>query len=344
MILELDESAPSFPGEQFDLAFNHDGYGMLDELHSTARTEEDVRRVLVDPLAGSAISVIDWCIQSTGLHNCRTRHGKLHDGRGKEEIDHRVGEVIRHCAAQGKDLFDLVIAQGHRAGLKVFGNVRLNHTGRNPSQLRNCPGRNAEGKKDFTDPIFHDYLCEVFEDLLAKGADGISLDFERKAPFFPEATPQQERFAACQAFLEKIRALTSLPILARVSHDPAKGEPQGQDPERWVEQGLVDIIVPATHNHEPDHLDWGFERFLQAARRSPNGCLVWPQIWPTHANWGDRMGNLHSCEAVVRRVEEIKASGAHGAYFFNFCCFGSGSELFEIFRRLKEPHFSSLER
>jgi len=334
MIHQGKEPSPNLPPKTFDLAFNHDGYGLLDELYPTVWTEQDASRVLIEPLAGSAITVLDWCIQTTGLHNCRTRHGKLHDGRGKDDIDRRVGELIRHYAAQGKDLLDLVIEQGHRAGMKVFGNVRLNHTGRDANQLLSCPGRNAEGKKDFTDPVFHDYLCEVFEDLLAKGVDGISLDFERKAPFFPKATPPQVRFAACQEFLQKIRALTSLPVLARVSHDAAKGEPQGQAPEQWIEQGLVDILVPATHNHEPDHLDWGFDRFLQAARNSPNQCQVWPQIWPTHANWGERMGNLHSEQALLRRVEEIKEAGAHGAYFFNFCCFGSQSEFFTTFRRL----------
>jgi len=220
--------------------------------------------------------------------------------------------------------------------MKVFGNVRLNTTGNgDANHLKDCPGRNAEGKKDFRDPLFHDYLCEIFEDLLAKGVDGISLDFERKAPFFPTSASPRERFAACQEFLQKIRALTSLPVLARVSHDAAKGEPQGQQPEQWIEQGLVDILVPATHNHEPDHLDWGFDRFLAAARNSPNQCQVWPQIWPTHASWGERMGNLHSEQAVLRRVEEIKEAGAHGVYFFNFCCFGSGSELFEIFRKIE---------
>jgi len=334
MIHELDASVPSNPGLQFDVAFNHDGYGMLDELYSTERTEEDVCRVLVDPLAGSSITVIDWCIQTTGLHNCHTRHGRMHDGRGKEEIDRRVGEVIRHYAAQGKDLLDLVIDHGHRAGMKVFGNVRLNHTGRDVEQLLNCPGRNEEGKKDFRDPLFHEYLCEVFEDLLAKGVDGVSLDFERKAPFFPASASPGERFAACQEFLQRIRSLTSLPVLARVSHDAAKGEPQGQDPVCWIEQGLVDIIVPATHNHEPDLLDWGFERFLQAARNSPHKCRVWPQIWPTNTGWGQRMGNLHSEQALIRRVEEIREAGAHGVYFFNFCCFGSQSDFFTTFQRL----------
>lgn len=322
------------PEDVFDIAFNHDGFGLLDELYSTDRTEQDACRVLVDPLDGSAVTVIDWCILTTGLHNCKTRHGKLHDRRGKDDIDRRVGEVIRHYADKGKDLLDLVIEHGRRAGMKVFGNVRLNHTGRDVAQLLDCPGRNAEGKKDFRDPLFHDYLCEIFEDLLAKGVDGISLDFERKAPFFPASASSAERFAACREFLEKVRSLTSLPVVARVSHDATKGEPHGQQPELWIEQGLVDIIVPATHNHEPDHLDWGLERFLQAARNSPNACRVWPQIWPTHANWGERMGNLHSEEALIGRVEQIRAAGAHGVYFFNFCCFGSQSDFFTTFHRL----------
>lgn len=39
----------------FTVAFNHDGFRMLDELYSTPRTPQDARRVLVEPLEGSAV-------------------------------------------------------------------------------------------------------------------------------------------------------------------------------------------------------------------------------------------------------------------------------------------------
>ncbi len=319
----------------FDFAFNHDGFGMLAELAGTEMTEDDASRVLVDPLRDSCVTVIDWSILTTGQHNCRTRHGRgfVGDGQGRE-IDELVGRVVSHYNAQPRDLLDVVLRRGHAAGLRVFGNIRLNHGALNTDRLLSCPGRNAGGKKDFRDPAFHAYLCELVEDLLAKGVDGISLDFERKAPFFPDGTALNERMAACSAFLRRVRAMTAKPVIARVCHDAGKGIVQGQDPERWMAEGLVDVVVPATHNHEPDSLDWSFDRFLEAARGSPRPCRVWPQIWPTPVAWKERDTLLHSDDAILKRIEEIKRRGAHGVYFFNFCCFGSRSPFFSLFRTL----------
>jgi len=286
-------------------------------------------------LIGSAITVLDWCILTTGQHNCRTRHGRgfAGDGQGRE-CDRLIGRVVAHYNAQPNDLLDIVIRRGHDAGLKVLGNIRLNHGALNTERLLSCPGRNAGNKKDFQDPAFHVFLAELAEDLLVKGVDGLSLDFERKAPFFPADAPDRERTEACVNFLRRIRGLTSKPIVVRVSHQPEKGRPQGQDPETWLAEGLVDVVVPATHNHEPDPLDWGFVRFLEAAARSPRPCQVWPQIWPTASAWAAREHSSHTPEAIHRRVADLRARGAHGAYFFNFCCYGTRSEYFPMFKTL----------
>ena len=322
----------------FDVVFNHDGSGMLAELAKSGMTEDDVSRVLVDPLKNTAITVIDWGIMTTGQHNCRTRHGRgfVGDGHGRES-DRLVGEVVIHFNRQPNDLLDIVIKRGHAAGLQVFGNIRLNHSALNTGRLLSCPGRNFDGKKDFRDSAFHVYLCELVEDVLAKGVDGISLDFERKAPFFPDDAPQCERTEATTEFLCKVRALTDMPIIVRVSHDPSNGEPQGQDPEQWMAQGLVDIVVPATHNHDPDTLDWSFDRFLTAATRSPRPCRVWPQIWPTGESWEtekDGVGARHDPQTILRRVEQIRDSGAQGVYFFNFCCFDIHPEYVPMLQRI----------
>lgn len=321
------------PKPAFDVAFNHDGFGMLAELSDCAMTEDDAARILVDPFKGSAVTVIDWCILTTGQHNCRTRHrrGFTGDGQGRE-IDRAIGKVVAHYNAQSKDLLDIVIERGHEAGMRVFASLRLNHGALNTDRLLSCPGRNAGQKKDFRDPAFHAYLCELVEDVLAKGVDGISLDFERKAPFFPDEASGAERMQACERFLGRVRALTDKPILVRVSHESRGGAPQGQDPERWIHGGLVDVVVPATHNHQPDLLDWSFDRFLAAARRSPRPCAVWPQIWPTPAPWVEREGRLHTPEAILQRVRRVRAQGADGVYFFNFCCFGSQSPYTGMFR------------
>jgi hypothetical protein len=105
-------------------------------------------------------------------------------------------------------------------------------------------------------------------------------------------------------------------------------------------EGLVDVVVPATHNHEPEPLDWPFDRFVEAARSSPRPCRVWPQIWPTGQAWTEEAGNRHPPAAVLKRAQQILEQDAGGVYFFNFCCFYRGGRLFlaedrEIFRGLR---------
>ncbi len=321
-----------------DRVFNHDGFGLLAELAGTDCTPADADRVLVAPLAAAGFTAIDWGLCSTGIHNCRTRHGRgltrellecSHAdnpamwGDAAERTIFPIGDVVERYNAKDKDLLDCVIAAGHARGLRAYGNVRLNHACV-PRWLEGIPGASHAGdlRKDFRDDTFQAYLLELFEDLLAKGVDGLSLDFERKAPFFPDGVPQAERFAACTRFVRAVRVLTEKPLLARVAWQPEKGEPQGQQPLAWIAEGLLDAVVPATHNHEPDPFDWIPEAFFAAAKRSPRPCVVWPQLWPTPEPWNAGHNRRHSPEAVQRRSEALRAAGADGAYFFNFCCYG----------------------
>jgi hypothetical protein len=319
--------------------FNHDGFGLLAELVDTKYTPVDADRVLVAPLAAAGFTAIDWSICSTGIHNCRTRHGRgiTRDllershadnpamwGETAENTIFPIGDVVERYNAQDEDLLDCVIAAGHARGLRIYGNVRLNHACM-PSWLEGVPGSCHAGdlRKDFRDDAFQDYLLELFEDILAKGVDGLSLDFERKAPFFPDDTPLNERFSACTRFMRAVRALTDKPVLARVAWQPEKGEPQGQQPMAWIDEGLLDIIIPATHNHEPDSYDWIPESFYSAVKNSPRPCAVYPQIWPTGEPWNAGHNRPYSPDDVQLRVDTLYAAGADGMYFFNFCCYGT---------------------
>jgi len=308
-------------------AFNHDG-GALWALSHTAMTEQDAADLLVRPLANSQVNVIDWCIGTTGEHNCRTRHNRLIAPSTEQFAT--IERIVKHYNASGLDILDIVIKHGHANGMKVFGCVRLNHCV-DPSRLANSPGEvnfahYGTLRKDFRLESFQKYLAEVFEDLLAKGVDGITLDFERKAPFFPPDTPQDEKFEATWRFLNRIRTLTSKPVAARVAFESQKGEAQGQQPLRWIAEGLIDIVIPATHNHEPDSLDWQFDEFVAAASSSSRGCRVWPQIWPTGETWVHEKAGWPP-ERIVERAGQIIRDGADGAYFFNFCCYDEHNQL-----------------
>jgi hypothetical protein len=315
---------------ELEVVFNDDGFSEPAELANTNMTEADAAEFLVAPLARAGVTVLDWCVLTTSEHNCRLAHGRPFDGKGQgRQIDADVGRVVSHYNAAPLDLLDIVIKHGHLNGLNVWGNLRLNHGSLNVDRLRECPGTMQPNgsRKDFRDMDFQAYLLDLCRDLLDKGVDGISLDFERKAPFFPEDAPQPERFGACRRFLQMARQLTDKALSARVSHDRAKGEPQGQDPLAWLQEGLLDVVVPATHNHDPDPLDWLPVPFIKAARISPRPCLVCPQIWPTADPWTGGRNRRHSPAVIRDRIHTLWAMGADGVCFFNFL----RREILEVF-------------
>lgn len=317
-----------------EFIFNHDGYGILDDLYDTDRSERAAADLLVRPLAEAGLTSVEWGLSSTVLHNCRIRGGRPHSPALWEQLfaevpklrnnpeRRRIPEIVVHYNRQPRDLLDIVVHHGHEQGLEVFAALRLNHA-LGPLWLEGAPGvRHNNGTRiDFRDESFHAYLEDIFAAILERGVDGIALDFERKAPFFPNAAPLDERVQAATRFVERMRRLTDKPIRARVCHDAEIGTAQGQDPEGWLRAGLLDSVVPATHNHEPDLLDWRFDRFVEAAKASPRRARVCPQIWPTPEHWQQAQCRLHSDNAVRMRIGDILAMGAHGVYFFNFCCF-----------------------
>ncbi len=325
--------------DTWTVAFNHDCTGLLLEVANAGMTEEAVEQVFIDPLVGG-VQVVDLCVGSAAVCKFRTRHGRSFTrdlmnrsiATWPQIIDPGMdagrlpicGDVVEHFLARSNDLIDVLLQAARRRGLRAFGGVRLNHSCA-PVWMEGVPGRAiAQGmRRDFRDEAYQRFVLELIEDVLERDVAGLSLDFERKAPFFADDAPQAERFEACHRFLARVRALTDKPLLVRVAHDPTHGEPQGQQPERWMVDGLVDIVVPATHNHLPDTLDWRFDRFLEARSRSPRPVQVWPQIWPTDAPWIRRHDRRHPPERVCQRVEQIRGMGADGVYFFNF--HGDGS-------------------
>lgn len=76
-----------------------------------------------------------------------------HDGYSILE-DLAITTVIEHNAAQDLDLLDIVVKHGRARGLKVFGNIRLNHANA-AVMLEDVPGRrfgNGSGARmDFRD-------------------------------------------------------------------------------------------------------------------------------------------------------------------------------------------------
>jgi len=315
--------------------FNNDGYGCLRLIRDLPADEKAVDSHFVAPFDGSDVRIMDWTVFSTAEHNYRTAVGNPVIAAGESRLgrDDRAAQAdcVQRYNANDKDLLDCMRDASRRHGMAFFVSLRLNHSSVMDGPLP-CPGRDfGKGKgarKDFTDDLFQHYLLALLEEIALRDPDGLTLDFERKAPFFPRSTSQTQRFEAADRFLHAARSLADrhsdrlgrpLWLAARVANDPAKGEPQGQRPLRWIAEGLLDMVIPATHNHEPDALDWQPRAFLDARAASPRQCRVLPQIWPSpgpYDNWTPQ--GRHAPDAVAQRARELIAMGADGVYLFNF--------------------------
>ena len=93
--------------------------------------------------------------------------------------------------------------------------------------------------------------------------------------------------------------------LAGTDGTPADADRVLVAPLAWLEEGLLDGMIPATHNHEPDPYDWIPEAFFAAAKRSPRPCAVWPQLWPTPEPWNSGHNQRHAPEAVQQRCAAL---------------------------------------
>lgn len=70
------DSNPYRPGSPtvFEMIYNHDSCLYSAALLDTDMSEQTVIDHFVTPFAKAGITVIDWCIFSSGFHNCRTRY------------------------------------------------------------------------------------------------------------------------------------------------------------------------------------------------------------------------------------------------------------------------------
>lgn len=315
--------------------FNFDGYGCLRLIRDLPVGPHTVEQHLVKPFLATDINVLEWTVFSTAEHNYRTTVGTPvladADARLGRDDRRRQAQCVQAYNDQAHDLLDCMKLAARRHGLGFFVSLRLNHCTLSDRPWP-CPGRTfGQGngtRKDFSDPAFQDYLLALLDELAQRQPDALTLDFERKAPFFPPAVEARTRFEAADRFVGAARQLVDrhsqgrdqpLLLAARVAHDPALGEPQGQRPFHWMRQGWLDLVIPATHNHQPDALDWSAQAFIDARAHGPRPCLVLPQIWPSpgsYDNW--TAAGRHGPDAVSRRAQQLLDQQADGIYLFNF--------------------------
>jgi lysophospholipase L1-like esterase len=290
-------------------------------------------------LAGSQVDSIFYC---TGIFNLYTQPSKETETRVyPEEIatgrDWKLGR-------DGPDTLGSMIQFGRKQGMEVFWSMRMNdcHDSTNPQNLSQWKKDHADwlvgkkGKKypaggnrwsalNYAIPEVREKVFNILADVAARyDVDGLELDFFRSPIYFqPQILGKPVTQEHCDMMTELVRRVRRMadkeairrgrPMLlaVRVPDSAECARALGLDIERWLEEGLVDLMaVSCLFRLNP----WE----TSVALGHKFGVPVYPSL--SESRFKDVEAKaLRASDAGYRgRALEAWAAGADGIYMFNF--------------------------
>ncbi len=307
---------------------------------------EDFLRARTSPLVGSQVDSLFYC---TGVFN-----SYLHQSEESELMeagDNGVQTIARELIKTGDDALKTVVEFGHRQKWEVFWSMRMNdtHDSGDGTLLTKwkqshpeCLMASKGGKMSYgggrwsalnydMDAV-REKVFRICMDVATRyDIDGIELDFFRHPLFFktqvlgePVTQSQCDKMTALLAQVRRgtLEAARSrkrpLLISVRVMDSPGYAKAIGLDVEKWLKDGLIDVLVVG-------------------------GCYFHLEPYQTMA----RMGHEHdvpvyACLSASRLKAEDKlwrgealdawAAGVDGIYTFNLF-----DPRHRLFRELGDP-------
>jgi hypothetical protein len=350
------------------IVYNDDGWSSYMR-YPAPMSPEDVVRVTVGPVIGTAVRVYQFC--SLGGHAVNYNSAFLpRVGEMMDKVDTihvwRMRETLRHLQALGTDPLHIVAKACRENGIACQFSLRMNdahHTYRRGDGSWYFPELRSpwfdqhkdallgNGTLDYAHADVHAYRKNQIQEILGRYAvDGIDLDFTRFKPFFK---PGREK-ADMPRMVDLVRELHSMTkkagktLSARFEYDPKSCIASGLDVESMLAEGLFDqITLGCVGDHLPDApADWWIERAHKT------GCRVYPgmegQLHWLVAPGGGGTGTHPAADGVhdgygppslayMRAVAAVHyAAGADGVSLFNFTC-ADGPFSREAFTELADP-------
>lgn len=324
--------------------FNNDGNEPVYLCRDT--TPEELLRHRTAPLAGSLVDAIFYCTWSSGfgLFTHDTRVGEVF--ATKEGLFAK--NLAPAMLAAGTDPLRVVAEFGRKHGIEVFWSFRLNdtHDGsgadygpimfranrlkrEHPEWLIGSPQQKpkfgAWSAVDFTRAEIRDLAFRFVEEVCQRyPVDGVEIDFFRHPVFFKRAAQtgtacNDEERALMTGLLRRIREMTETeglrrgrPILVaiRVPDSVEYCRATGIDLERWLSEGLVDLLVTGGYFqlNAPGY---------SAALAHRHGVKYYPSLDESRVR-DEAARRLRSSTAAYRgRALAAWRAGADGMYLFN---------------------------
>ena len=258
----------------------------------------------IDAVAGTGVDTFVWGfgVGPTVFHD--SRHADVfaaHLDVIPDVASWRAYENTMSLINRGYDPLDVMIDRAHEAGMDFIGSLRLTHSS-NPADVNNAhnwqfkidhpewvlKGDDSPNRKNAFNWIYPEVRAERFaiaeETLTRYDVDGLELDLTFD-PYYFEADEVADNLHVLTDFIRDLRRSAkesadkrgkSIDIGARVFPTLKANNDAGFDVETWLQEGLLDFVVPNVYSHMPIDPDFPFEVLLDLARAG--GCEVYPAM------------------------------------------------------------------
>jgi len=331
------------------IIMNNDGCDVLYFPKGERVTVSNFLAKRTTPLAGTQVGTIAFCPTSSGFSNFtyKTAIGTILTKSGSEfGILPETRNIARNLIDLGTDCLQAVTAFGHKHDMEVFFSMRMNDTHDvahrpdrpyflypplkydHPNWLVGDPiKRTPYGRwssVDYTRQEIRDLAFGFLDEVCRNyDVDGIELDFFRhlcyfKSTAFGGVASDQER-AMMTGLLRRVRVMTEQtgmargrPILIAVRVPDSVGycRDLGFDIERWLDDGLVDVLITTGYFRLNP---WEYSVQLGHQR----GVPVYPCLSDSRVR-GETRFRRSSIESYRGRAMNAWHAGADGLHVFNY--------------------------
>ena len=337
------------PPPQYRIIYNWDG-----DLHAWDEVPQGTETFLATvfaPVQDTQVGALSWCV---GAHAARwpsrafELEGDSLDRRYHSAANYRLAENIRLALESGEDPTRALVQRAHALGLHAYASIRMNDNHfdgaqvedladlRHPemTQLRRRHPEWLLGRQtwewfalswNLEVPEVRDHRLAYIEEICRHGDwDGVELDWMRHPFHLPRDEAYRLRYVltdmqrAVRQMAEAIAAARGRPfyVTARVASSLEMCRQIGFDLPVWIDEGLVDILIPAGAAMTDPSIDVAAFRALCQG----TDILVYPGLDGGLANPRLSVPEMyHLDEAISRAIAaNYHAARADGLYLFNW--------------------------
>ena len=282
---------------------------------------EDARKP-IDEVAGTSVDTFSYGVErGDGLFYPSKRSMRF--GEDIQPFDQaaywRVWNNMQSLIDKGLDPLEILIDRAHEKGMEFLASVRLGSSGGLDPKLNT-----KTGGRGFVEEIVRDHVFGVLEELATEyKTDGLELDFAAPpggASFYfqpedvTEYTPVMTDWVKQVSKMVRGSSGTCGEIGARIYPTREANEKVGLDVVTWLEERLIDFVVPMVYGHNVVDADMPIDWLIDTAHQ--HDISVYPMIAPYYMDDSRvRSGRQHATPEMIRAATSSYWNrGADGMY------------------------------